>query len=290
MKCRKLLNKSGYAQLLKCKMGAMEKGMFKLVKKTRKTRKEVLLAGDELEGVFLRRNGSYSALSEVISAVKGENVKVLQKLLKVAQNDESFNINGIAPEDGLTALIHACKGGNQEVIELLLGVPNIDVNVKVKVKSEEVCAIIYPIKDNNVPAVRALLAKGANVNLSLVCEQGSTTPVALCASCGGGDVFEVVYPKYQSLGVEYKDEFNNTLAHVAAKEGNYKLMRLLLEHDTSLEAKNDSNQTPVDIAKLRCDSKMLKLMGVEEEPVNRYTSLNQVMVDYRSKRSGCSIS
>jgi len=45
-----------------------------------------------------------------------------------------------------------------------------------------------------------------------------------------------------------KDNSDNTLLHYAAKEGNLDLIELLIKEGADIDAKNDDNKTPFELA------------------------------------------
>lgn len=54
--------------------------------------------------------------SKLIEAAENNNLKELQKAL----NDSKANINEISTKSGMTALMHACRNGREDMVILLL--------------------------------------------------------------------------------------------------------------------------------------------------------------------------
>ncbi|XP_058684608.1 histone-lysine N-methyltransferase EHMT2-like isoform X1 [Poecile atricapillus] len=66
-------------------------------------------------------------------------------------------------EDGSTCLHHAAKNGNLEMVELLLGTGQVDVNAQ---DNGGCTPIIWAAEHKHIEVIRRLLTRGADVTLT----------------------------------------------------------------------------------------------------------------------------
>ena len=113
-----------------------------------------------------KRNQSIMAISPLIEAVLANN-----------QYEEEFDDDGDSLDDvyvrpiGLTALIHACKGGYLNIAELLLSKGAVVYRRDIK---ERYTALMMASHHNHVGIVRLLISEGVGADVDLKDDDGFT--------------------------------------------------------------------------------------------------------------------
>lgn len=129
------------------------------------------------------------------------------------------------PERGETGMIVALRNDAMDVFALLLAQPKIDLEAQA---GNGNTALMMAAFKNNMPAVKALLAKGAQVN------RPGWTALHYAAAAGALDILRVLLD--QHAYIDAASPTNVTPLMLAAREGQEEAVKLLLREgaDASL--------------------------------------------------------
>ncbi len=175
--------------------------------------------------------GSYELFFQ---AVKVDNDRKIIELLQ-----RGLDPNIIEAERGDTGLILALREGSMDVVAALLSSPQIDLEAKA---SNGDNALMIAAFKANLPAVRLLLARGAQVN------REGWTPLHYAAASGNVDILGLLLDKRAIV-----DSFSpnkTTPLMMAARGGHLESVQLLLNAGADPTLMNDKGFTPIEMAKL----------------------------------------
>lgn len=159
----------------------------------------------------------------------------------------------------LTALHHACVGGNEHVLSLLVSLGAILDAADIGMQTPLHIACMYS-HDN---CVRALIKAGVGQTAegrlnSLITKQniGGSTPLHYAAAAGSTECLEILLTanarvdedgKYLFDGVSSTDHDGSTPIHVACKSANPDCVMYLIAASARLDAVDNSGHTPLQI-------------------------------------------
>ncbi len=167
--------------------------------------------------------------------------------------DDGVDIN--ATNYSLTALMKACACGYTKLVKLLLD-RGADVTIKnsegstalmmaKETENEETINLLFhyeqnqeifdAIKDNNIPEVKRLLAKGEDVNA-----RDAFARTTLMYACLWENVETVRLLLERGASVELKDKDNATVLMYAIKSQNIEIAKILLDHGADIHAEGDA--------------------------------------------------
>ncbi|KAL4792224.1 ankyrin repeat-containing domain protein [Aspergillus venezuelensis] len=130
--------------------------------------------------------------------------------------------------DKSTALIHAARKGSAEGVNVLLAYPGIDINHR---DSGGNSALTSASDQGHYDVVKALLAKGADTEVQ---QEGSNgTAIMRAIDYGHTSVVKLLIKGGTNL--HHKDCFDRGLLHSAAVNHRAEIIRILLEHDPTLD-------------------------------------------------------
>jgi ankyrin repeat protein len=129
------------------------------------------------------------------------------------------------PERGETGMIVALRNDAMDVFRLLLAQPKIDLEAQA---GNGNTALMMAAFKNNMPAVKALLAKGAQVN------RPGWTALHYAAAAGALDIMRVLLENHAYIDAESPTKVTPLM--LAAREGQEDAVKLLLQEgaDASL--------------------------------------------------------
>lgn len=174
--------------------------------------------------------------------ITGEEIEIIKLLYQVGASLHAFN------EDKETPLHLACEKGCKELVQFLLeqGVPVNHANCD----GETALHLACKAKKQKKEIIDLLLKAHPDVNakdhfnqsplLNLMKEEigeEEETEILKALHCAGASLKD-------------KDEDGDTLLHMACQEGNQKLVQFLLGHGAEINAKNNQQETPLNVA---CD-------------------------------------
>ncbi|WP_338761803.1 ankyrin repeat domain-containing protein [Massilia sp. METH4] len=122
------------------------------------------------------------------------------------------------PERGETGMIVALRNDAMDVFRLLLAQPKIDLEVQA---ANGNTALMMAAFKNNMPAVKALLAKGAQVN------RPGWTALHYAAAAGALDIMRVLLDQHAYIDAESPTKLTPLM--LAAREGQEDAVKLLLQ-------------------------------------------------------------
>jgi ankyrin repeat protein len=171
-------------------------------------------------------------ISDFANAAKFNNVSEVQSLLAKGVSPNTVDANGNP------MLILAIKDQSTKVIDLLLGNPNIDVDLSNK--SGETPLMIASI-EGNLPLVKTLVLK----NKALI-DHISWTPLHYACARGHLDVAQFLIAN--GAIVDSMSLGDTTPLMMAVQSGNEQLVKLLLDKGADLQLRNSQGLTAIDIA------------------------------------------
>ena len=95
-------------------------------------------------------------------------------------------------------------------------------------------------------AAEQLLIKGARLD---ICDKDDRSVVFHAAKENQGQVLKRLLGSAEGRDlIEVTDQFDNLPIHVAAKEGNLETVKILIDAGSSIDRKNEDEQTPMHMA------------------------------------------
>lgn len=189
-----------------------------------------LLAGLGLAAPALQA-GSYDRLFQ---AAKVDNDSAIRDLLKAG-----LDPNLIEEERGDTALILALREDSMRVVTALLAAPGIDLEARAR--NGDNALMIAAFKANR-PAVKALLARGAQVN------RPGWTALHYAAAMGDNTILQWLLDK--NAVVDALAPNKTTALMMAARGGHILSVKLLLDHGADPLLVNDQGYDAIAMARL----------------------------------------
>eukprot|EP00794_Sanderia_malayensis_P000499 gene499-1145_t len=202
-------------------------------------------------------------------AVENGHVEIVKVCLEKGANVNHFNTNLITPlhlaaTSGNLEIAHILveHGANIEVTNALQETPlhraalfnrcNIvtyllDCHAKIDCRDkDQETPLMMAVRRNNTLVVKLLISLGADVTLK---DSDDRTCLFIAAEedCVDTLKFLLEHSKAQQLLDEF-DERENTPLHVAASKGFIKIVKILLQRNACIDAKNDQNLTPLHLA------------------------------------------
>jgi ankyrin repeat protein len=174
-----------------------------------------------------------SAYEDYFRAVKADDVDKVRELLR-----RGFDPNTTEPERGDTGMILALRENSMKVFKLLLGTQG--VNIETRIRNGDNALMIASYK-GNLPAVRALLDKGAQVNRT------GWTALHYAAAGGHNDVAQLLLDRSAYIDAESPNK--TTPIMMAARGGHIYTVKLLLDEGADATLKNDAGMTAIDFAR-----------------------------------------
>ncbi|KAN0074268.1 Ankyrin repeat-containing domain protein [Elaphomyces granulatus] len=201
-------------------------------------------------------------------------IRLVEALLK---------FDGINPNFGYISsqgppLVAAIRNGHSEVVELLLGVTNIDPNVR---DPQAITPLYHACKTGDVSIVRQLLARD-DVNPNTIegsYEYGAMTPLLLAISSRNTEIVELLLAK-DNIDVN----FWTPLYH-ACRMGDVSIVRQLLARDdvnpNTIERSYEA-MTPLLVAISSRNTEIVELLlakdGIDVNLCSRYSRISPLMM------------
>ena len=149
----------------------------------------------------------------------------------------TVDANAIDPLSGESGLILALREGASRVVDVLLAQPSIQLEQKAPNGNT---ALMMASFKHNVPAVKALLAKGAVVN------RPGYTALHFAAAAGDDEITRILLD--HAAAIDAEAPANYTPLMMAAREGHESTVGVLLEAGADASLKNSESLTAAQIA------------------------------------------
>ena len=167
--------------------------------------------------------------------------------------------------DGNEDLVRAAMLGDRQSVERLINTPGVEANYKSSKNSSGMTALMWAAAEGHLEIARALIEKGADINAKnsagltalVYCFENmvNANPRPMPAAGFPGIPGKKVPPQVQwkketgHLGIAkilmvkgadvlVKNDYNETMLHLAAKKGQTELCKLLCDRGVEIEAKN----------------------------------------------------
>ncbi len=181
-------------------------------------------------------SGAASAAAEPVRdfvvAAQMDNASMVRKLLK-----NGGSPNTVDPVTGQSVLILALREGANDVVNLLLAQPGIDLELAAPNGNR---ALMMAAFKRNKPAVLALLARGAIVTYP------GWTPLHYAAASGDDEIVRILLEHHAYIDAETPSQLTPLM--IAAREGHEAAARLLMQEGADATLKNNESLTAVQIA------------------------------------------
>ncbi|GIZ51698.1 ankyrin repeat domain-containing protein [Noviherbaspirillum aridicola] len=173
-----------------------------------------------------------SSYVDFFRAVKIDHAPKVKELLA-----RGFDPNAIEESRGDTGMIVALREEAMNVFSLLLNTPGVDIEARA---FNGDTALMTACFKGNLPAVQALLEKGAEVN------RPGWTPLHYAAYSGSTEIVRLLLDKSAYIDAESPNK--TTPLMMAAMGGNIHTVKLLLDEGADLTLRNEAGMNAVDFA------------------------------------------
>lgn len=173
------------------------------------------------------------AYDDFFRAVKLDDIKSVRSLLQ-----RGFDPNTVDEERGETGLMIALREDANKVLELLLGMKNVDLNARARNGDSALMIAAYK---GRFDAVKALLDKGAEPN------QTGWAALHYAAAIGNNQIVQLLLDRYAYIDAESPNQ--TTPIMMAARGGHILTVKLLLDEGADLTLKNGAGMTALDFAR-----------------------------------------
>ncbi|MFB9240352.1 ankyrin repeat domain-containing protein [Massilia antarctica] len=181
---------------------------------------------------ILGENAAADPVRDFVLAAQMDNPSMVKKLLK-----NGVSPNTVDPLTGETVLLLALREGANDVANLLIGQPGIDLEQAAPNGNR---ALMMAAFKHNKPAVLALLAKGAIVTYP------GWTALHYAAASGDDDIVRILLDHYAYIDAETPSKLTPLM--IAAREGHESAARLLMQEGADATLKNNESLTAAQIA------------------------------------------
>uniref|UniRef100_A0AAY4E8H8 Euchromatic histone-lysine N-methyltransferase 2 n=1 Tax=Denticeps clupeoides TaxID=299321 RepID=A0AAY4E8H8_9TELE len=144
-------------------------------------------------------------------------------------------------EDGSTGLHHAAKLGNLDVVNLLLGTGQVDVNAQ---DSGGWTPIIWAAEHRHIDVIRALLDRGSDVTLK---DKEMNVCLHWASFAGSVEIAELVLNA--GCPLSSVNTHGDTPLHIASREGYLDCVTLFLSRGADIDVMNREGDTPLTLAR-----------------------------------------
>jgi ankyrin repeat protein len=196
-------------------------------------RRQLLLAGCAATLFSMAAPTRAGAFEDWFDAARHNRVKSAQSLLQ-----RGFDINAAEPGRGETALMLALREKATDVFSYLLARPGLNLEQKA---ANGDTALMIAAWTGNLPAVKALIEKGAEVN------RPGWAPLHYAAGNGKLDVISLLLEHHAYIDAESPNR--TTPLMMAAWQGHIYAVKLLLDEGADPSLRNDKGMDVIDFAR-----------------------------------------
>uniref|UniRef100_A0A8C9RZ28 Euchromatic histone-lysine N-methyltransferase 2 n=1 Tax=Scleropages formosus TaxID=113540 RepID=A0A8C9RZ28_SCLFO len=144
-------------------------------------------------------------------------------------------------DDGSTGLHHAAKLGNLEIVNLLLGTGQVDINAQ---DSGGWTPIIWAAEHRHINVIRALLNRGADVTLK---DKEMNVCLHWASFAGSVEIAELLLNA--GCPLSSVNVHGDTPLHIASREGYLDCVTLFLSRGADIDVMNREGDTPISLAR-----------------------------------------
>ena len=174
-------------------------------------------------------------VTEFFRAVQLDDAQTVQSMLGTV-----INPNEINPVGGEPAVVLAVREGANRVLDVLLAHPGTNVDAAAINGNTALMMAAYK---KNMPAVQALLVKGASI------DQPGWTALHYAAASGDNDIARLLLQRGAQVdAVSPAKSGAYTPLMMAAREGQDSTAILLIDHGANANLQNSEGLTPVQLA------------------------------------------
>lgn len=182
-----------------------------------------------------------------------------------------------------TGLMWAAAEGNQEIVELLLGL-GANVNARNEVNYT---AILYAAEADHRDIVLSLLAHKADTDKT-ICNRYQETILMLMARQGHADIVEQLVRSGGDL--HHTNKIGDTALYLAVSNGHAPTVASLIRLGANVNTANIGGWTPLMMASARGDIDVMELLlaqRADAAPKNRWggTALSEAQQSFRSTQA-----
>ncbi len=194
--------------------------------------------------------------SNFANAVDHDRDDVVQYMLAQGMSPNTI-VKGGDP-----ALVRAIRLENDEVVEVLLNAPGLEVDTASEFGET---ALMLASFKGDMELVQTLLAKGASVN-----RVGGWTPLHYAATQGHDEIVKLLLEKGARVNVQ--TAAGVTPLYMAARKPSRQVVMTLLKAGAWRDLCNDKNQSPADAARNAGDEELAEYLKVDKcaAPVTPY--------------------
>ncbi|MFZ6657808.1 ankyrin repeat domain-containing protein [Undibacterium sp. TJN19] len=176
---------------------------------------------------------SANTYDDFLFAVKFDNARDVKELLV-----KGVDVNSVEAVRGETVLMIALREKSMKVFNVLLA--HEDIKLEARATNGDT-ALMLASYLNNLPAVKALIERGAEIN------QPGWTALHYAAASGSKDIVALLLEKSAYIDTESPNK--TTPLMIATRSGSLDTIALLLDEGADPHLKNDLGLTALDFAK-----------------------------------------
>uniref|UniRef100_A0A8C9TG42 Euchromatic histone-lysine N-methyltransferase 2 n=1 Tax=Scleropages formosus TaxID=113540 RepID=A0A8C9TG42_SCLFO len=167
----------------------------------------------------------------LLEAIVNNHIDVVRYLIQ----------SGACEDDGSTGLHHAAKLGNLEIVNLLLGTGQVDINAQ---DSGGWTPIIWAAEHRHINVIRALLNRGADVTLK---DKEMNVCLHWASFAGSVEIAELLLNA--GCPLSSVNVHGDTPLHIASREGYLDCVTLFLSRGADIDVMNREGDTPISLAR-----------------------------------------
>lgn len=191
---------------------------------------------------FLIENGADLNMAEkeydrtpIFFSIENKNTNITEILISKGANVNAVDKNGVTPLN-----IAIKEDGNIDIIKLLVK-NKADLNI---LTEEGDSLIEYAINKNDTDMIQTLVEGGVNLNVAGI---SSNTPLMTAVSKSLENIVRIFLTK-NDINLNAINRNWNTALHMAAKNGNSVIIKMLIDKGANVDARNKQGYTPLHTA------------------------------------------
>lgn len=183
-------------------------------------------------GADVRLEDKFNCTPLVLACIKS-NTEVVKNLIEAGAEVNSMGLLEMTPLD------LAAQSGHVDIVKVLIEKGSVvNANGGSNNKSS---ALSLAVKNNHFEVVKVLLSSGADVNAN------NGEPIRLAIGCDYNNVTNTLL-KQRNVRIDLPLPENRTFLHIAAKNGNLRIVEALISKGVDINAMDDTNITSLFIA------------------------------------------